>query len=87
MSSPPLPPSAQTSSEVQQVVTKGVVCLGVKWPGREADHQPLCNVEFKDVWSHTSTPRHSYKMYLLKHTDISISSFRFTHACKTQTHL
>jgi hypothetical protein len=30
--------------------------LGVKWPGREADHSPPSSAEVKNVWSYTSTP-------------------------------
>jgi hypothetical protein len=29
--------------------------LGVKLPGREADHSPPSRAEFKYVWSYTST--------------------------------
>jgi hypothetical protein len=35
---------------------RGGLSLGVKWPGREADHSPQCSVEVKNVWSYTSTP-------------------------------
>jgi hypothetical protein len=34
----------------------GALSLGVKRPGREADHSPPCSAEFKNVWSYTSTP-------------------------------
>jgi hypothetical protein len=30
--------------------------LGVKRPGREADHSPQSSAEFKNVWSYTSIP-------------------------------
>jgi hypothetical protein len=30
--------------------------LGVKWPGREADHSPPSSDEVKNAWSYTSTP-------------------------------
>jgi hypothetical protein len=30
--------------------------LGVKWPGREADHSPPSSAEVKNEWSYTSTP-------------------------------
>jgi hypothetical protein len=30
--------------------------LGVKWPGREADHSPPTIAEIKKMWIYTSTP-------------------------------
>jgi len=30
--------------------------LGVKRPGREADHSPPSSTEVKNAWSYTSTP-------------------------------
>jgi hypothetical protein len=30
--------------------------LGVKWPGREADHAPPSSTEVNNAWSYTSTP-------------------------------
>jgi hypothetical protein len=34
----------------------GALSLGVKRPGREADHSPPSNAEVKNAWSYTSTP-------------------------------
>jgi hypothetical protein len=34
----------------------GALSLGVKRPGREADHSPPSSAEVKNVWSYTSTP-------------------------------
>jgi hypothetical protein len=34
----------------------GVPSLGVKRPGREADHSPPSSAEVKNAWSYTSTP-------------------------------
>jgi hypothetical protein len=34
----------------------GVLSLGVKPPGREADHSPPSSAVVKNAWSHTSTP-------------------------------
>jgi hypothetical protein len=34
----------------------GTLSLGIKWPGREADHSPPTSVEVKNTWSYTSTP-------------------------------
>jgi hypothetical protein len=33
-----------------------VPSLGVKMPGREADHSPPSSAEVKNVWSYNSTP-------------------------------
>jgi hypothetical protein len=43
-----------TQSPIQWV--PGALFLGVKWPGREADHSPPSSAEVKNAWSHTSTP-------------------------------
>jgi hypothetical protein len=32
-----------------------VLSLGIKWPGREADHSPPSSAEVKNAWSYTST--------------------------------
>jgi hypothetical protein len=34
----------------------GALSLGVKRPGREADHSPPSSAEVKNSWSYTSTP-------------------------------
>jgi hypothetical protein len=36
--------------------TPGALSVGVKRPGREADHSPPSSVEVKNEWSYTSTP-------------------------------
>jgi hypothetical protein len=33
-----------------------VLSLGVKWPGREADHSPPHSAEVKNAWNYTFTP-------------------------------
>jgi hypothetical protein len=33
----------------------GAVSLGVKWPGRKAEHSPPSSAEVKNVWRYTST--------------------------------
>jgi hypothetical protein len=35
----------------------GALSMGVKRPGREADHSPSSSAEVKNAWSYTSTPR------------------------------
>jgi hypothetical protein len=35
---------------------RGALSLGVKRPGREADHSPSSSAEVKNAWSYTSTP-------------------------------
>jgi hypothetical protein len=34
----------------------GALSLGVKWPGREADHSPPTSADVKNAWSYTSAP-------------------------------
>jgi hypothetical protein len=34
--------------------------VGVKRPGREADHSPPSIAEFKNAWSYTSTPQYAF---------------------------
>jgi hypothetical protein len=34
----------------------GALSLGIKRPGREADHSPPSSAEVKNAWSYTSTP-------------------------------
>jgi hypothetical protein len=36
--------------------TRGLFPLGIKRPGREADHSTPSSVEVKNAWSYTSTP-------------------------------
>jgi hypothetical protein len=43
-----------TQSPIQWV--PGALSLGVKRPGREADHSPPSSAEVKIAWSYTSTP-------------------------------
>jgi hypothetical protein len=37
----------------------GALSLGVKRPGREADHSPPSSAEVKNAWNYTSTPNTS----------------------------
>jgi hypothetical protein len=47
-----------------------VLSLGIKRPGREADHSPASNAEVKNAWSYTSVPQYaSMAWHLVKHTD------------------
>jgi hypothetical protein len=34
----------------------GALSLGVKWPGRVANHSPPSSAEVKNAWSYTLTP-------------------------------
>jgi hypothetical protein len=53
----------------------GALSLGVKRPGREADHSPPSSAEVKNAWSYTSTPARVFTVWcLIKHRDI----FTFT---------
>jgi len=37
------------------VGTRGL-SLGLKWPGREANHSPQSSAEVRNAWRYTSTP-------------------------------
>jgi hypothetical protein len=53
----------------------GALSLGVKRPGREVDHSPPSDAEFKNAWSYTSTPPNVFMAWcLVKHRD----NFNFT---------
>jgi hypothetical protein len=44
--------------------------LGVKRPGREADHSPPYSAEVKNAWSYTSTPQYVFIAWcLVQHRD------------------
>jgi hypothetical protein len=48
----------------------GAISLGVKRPGREADHLPPSSAEVKSTWSYTSTPQYAFMAWsLVKHRD------------------
>jgi hypothetical protein len=48
--------------------------LGVKRPGREADHSPPSSAEVKNAWSYTSTPQHVFMAWcLVKHRDFTLT--------------
>jgi hypothetical protein len=38
----------------------GALSLGVKRPGREADHSPPSSAKVKNAWSYTSTPQYDF---------------------------
>jgi hypothetical protein len=45
--------------------------MGVKRPGREADHSPPTSAESKNAWMYTSIPRYFFMAWcLVKHRDI-----------------
>jgi hypothetical protein len=53
----------------------GAFSLGVKRPGREADHSPPSSTEVKIAWSYTSTPQYVFMAWcLVKYRD----NFTFT---------
>jgi hypothetical protein len=39
---------------------RGVLCLGVKWPGREAHHSPPASAEVKKMWIYTTAPPYAF---------------------------
>jgi hypothetical protein len=49
---------------------QGPLSLGVKQPGREADHSPPSSTEVKNAWSYTSTSQYVFMAWcLVKHRD------------------
>jgi hypothetical protein len=48
------PTLGPTQTPIQSVL--GTLTLGIKRPGREADHSPRSGTEVKDAWNYTSTP-------------------------------
>jgi len=57
----------------------GAISLGIKRPGREADHSPTSSAEDKNAWSYTSTPYYVFTAWcLVKHRDNFTFSFNFT---------
>jgi hypothetical protein len=48
------PAPRPTQPPIQWV--RGTLSLGVKWPGREADHLPPSSTEVKNAWNYTSAP-------------------------------
>jgi hypothetical protein len=38
----------------------GILSLGIKVPGREADHSPPTSAEVNKVWIYTSTPPYAF---------------------------
>jgi len=52
--------------------------LGVKWPGREADHSPPSSAKV-NAWNYTSTPQYTSMAWcLVKHRDNFNFYFTFT---------
>jgi hypothetical protein len=48
----------------------GALSLGVKQPGREADHSPPSGAEVENTWSYTSIPQYVFMGWcLVKHRD------------------
>jgi len=48
----------------------GALSLGVKRPGREADHSPPSSSEVKNAWNYDSNPQYVFKAWcLVKHRD------------------
>jgi hypothetical protein len=47
-----------TQDPVQRV--PGTLSLGIKWPGREADHSPPSSAEVKNAWRYTSIPQYAF---------------------------
>jgi hypothetical protein len=52
------PALGPTQTPIQGVA--GALSLGVKWPGRKADHSPPSSAEVNNAWSYTSTPQYIF---------------------------
>jgi hypothetical protein len=62
------PALGPTQSPIQWV--PGALSLGVKRPGREADHSPPSSAEVNNARSYTSTPQYVFMAWcLVKHRD------------------
>jgi len=55
-------------------VGTGVLILGLKRPGREADHAPPSSTEVKNVWSFTSLTRNAFMAWLLATDEINMKA-------------
>jgi len=56
---------------------RGLLAIGVKRPGREAEHSPPCSAVVKNAWSNTSTSSYVFMTWwLVKHG--ANFTFRFT---------
>jgi hypothetical protein len=62
--------------------TRVALSLGVKRPGREADHSHSSSAEVKNAWSYTSTPQYAFMAQcLVKHRDNFYFTFTFRCSC------
>jgi hypothetical protein len=57
------PSLGPTQPPIQWVA--GAFSLGVKRPGRKADHSPPCSAEVKNAWSYTSTLQYAFTTWCL----------------------
>jgi hypothetical protein len=59
-------------------MSTGGFSLGLKRPGREADHSNPSSAKVKNVWHYTSTPHYIYMMWcLINHRDNFTFTFTF----------
>ena len=47
----PLPPSRHLPKLIDQCAVAGVLCLGLKRPGREVEHLTHSSVQFENAWN------------------------------------
>jgi hypothetical protein len=60
--------------------------LGVKRPGREADHSPPTSAEVKNVWSYTSTLQYAHMAWCSVKAQGQIYLFSFKHRGEMKIH-
>jgi hypothetical protein len=62
---------APTQPPIQWV--RGALSLGVKRPGREADHSPPSSAEVRNAWNYTFTPQYAFMAwYSVESTGINL---------------
>jgi hypothetical protein len=81
------PALGTTQPPIQQV--PGALFLGVKRPGREADHSPPSSAEVKNAWSYASAPQYAFmagcSIKKKKHRENFSLPLPYTHNNKYQT--
>jgi hypothetical protein len=63
----------------------GALSLGVKQPGREADHSPPSSAEVKNAGSYTSTPQYVFMEWCLVKRRDNFTFYTFMYICELPT--
>jgi hypothetical protein len=63
-----------------------IFSLGVKRPGREADHSPQSSAQVKNAWSYTLNPQYVFTAWcLVKHRDNFTFIYKIDVTCMRMT--